>query len=45
MLYELWIIINMLLALVGVVYAAGKDSTPMAIGWFICFTGWLGLMR
>lgn len=37
--------INMLLALAGAVYAAGKDSTPMAIGWLICFTGWLGLMR
>ena len=45
MLYDLWIIVNWLLSFVGTVYAVKEDSAPMAIGWFICFTGWLGLMR
>lgn len=45
MLYDLWIIINLLLALVGCFYNTKKENLPMLAGWLICFTGWLGLMR
>ena len=37
--------INMLLALVGYCYSVKKENLSMTLGWFICFTGWLGLMR
>lgn len=44
MLYELWIAINMLLALVGCAYNIERENFPMLLGWFVCFTGWLGLL-
>lgn len=45
MIYELWVITNWILSIIGIFYSAKEDDMPMAIGWFICFTGWLGLMR
>ena len=45
MLYDLWIVINWILATIGMVYTAKEDNMPMATGWFICSISWLGLMR
>lgn len=45
MIYDLWVIVNWLLAFAGTAYAVKNDDMPMAIGWFICLTGWLGLVR